>query len=175
MGVRLGQGHLRTPRRSGGRRKTLEAGDLSTSPYRCASGRVVSLRLARPRKTVGRPGLTHNGSNTMNYSVPWPASEKDFAMIACTNQGGDKCLKALDEVAGLLIGQGLRSLGSEPEIRRQRPSFLFPWDFRGSLNSAPPISRGIDATGAEACATRPSIVSFSWRSLLFENGRASVL
>lgn len=47
--------------------------------------------------------LTHGGSNTMNKSVAWLAPEKDFAVIACTNQGGAR--KALDDVAGLLIGE----------------------------------------------------------------------
>lgn len=51
--------------------------------------------------------VSHNGSNTMNYSVAWLAPEKDFAMIACTNQGSEDCRKALDDVAGLLIGEGL--------------------------------------------------------------------
>ena len=49
--------------------------------------------------------LSHNGSNTMNHSVAWLAPEKDFAVLACTNQGGEDSAKALDEVVGMLIGE----------------------------------------------------------------------
>jgi len=49
--------------------------------------------------------LNHNGSNTMNYSVAWLAPEKDFALLACTNQGSEDCRKALDDVVGMLIGE----------------------------------------------------------------------
>ncbi len=47
--------------------------------------------------------ITHNGTNTMNYSVTWLAPEKGFAMLACTNSGVDKAPKALDEVIGLMM------------------------------------------------------------------------
>ncbi|MFO1485109.1 MAG: serine hydrolase domain-containing protein [Verrucomicrobiaceae bacterium] len=50
--------------------------------------------------------ITHNGSNTMNYCVAWLSPEKGFAMIACTNQGGDIPPKALDETVGLLMQSG---------------------------------------------------------------------
>lgn len=58
--------------------------------------------LALDRKWGGRV-LNHHGSNTMNYSVAWLAPEKDFALLACTNQGGDVCREALDEVVGMLL------------------------------------------------------------------------
>ena len=47
--------------------------------------------------------LTHNGSNTMWYCVAWLAPKKDFAVLACTNQGGGAAQKACDDVAGALI------------------------------------------------------------------------
>lgn len=47
--------------------------------------------------------IAHSGSNTMNHCVAWLAPEKGFAMLACTNQGGEKPPKALDEVIGLLM------------------------------------------------------------------------
>lgn len=47
--------------------------------------------------------LTHSGSNTMNKSVTWLAPKKDFAVLVCTNQGGDDTAKACDEAAGALI------------------------------------------------------------------------
>jgi len=54
-------------------------------------------------RSWGGQVLNHNGSNTMNCSVAWLAPEKDFAVLACTNQGGDDCQKALDDVVGVLI------------------------------------------------------------------------
>lgn len=47
--------------------------------------------------------LSHAGSNTMNYSVIWMAPLRDFAILLCTNQGGDTAAKALDAAAGALI------------------------------------------------------------------------
>lgn len=47
--------------------------------------------------------LMHNGSNTMNFSVTWLAPKKDFAVLICTNQGGDDAAKVCDESAGTLI------------------------------------------------------------------------
>jgi len=44
---------------------------------------------------VGRV-LTHAGSNTTYFSVVWLAPERDFAILACTNQGGDAAAKHLD-------------------------------------------------------------------------------
>ena len=47
--------------------------------------------------------LTHSGSNTMWFAVAWLAPKKDFAVIACCNQGGEAAQKACDDVAGALI------------------------------------------------------------------------
>ena len=47
--------------------------------------------------------LTHNGSNTMNYSVAWVAPKRGFAVLVCVNQGGDVAAKACDEAASALI------------------------------------------------------------------------
>ena len=47
--------------------------------------------------------LTHAGSNTLNYCVVWMAPRVDFAVLVCTNQGGDRAAKATDEVASALI------------------------------------------------------------------------
>jgi len=65
------------------------------------------------RKWGGGKVLTHNGSNTMNYSVAWVAPKRGFAVLVCTNQGGDEAAKACDEAASALIRvvetSGLRS------------------------------------------------------------------
>jgi CubicO group peptidase (beta-lactamase class C family) len=47
--------------------------------------------------------LNHNGSNTMNYAVAWVAPKRDFAVLVCTNQGGDSAVKGTDEAAAALI------------------------------------------------------------------------
>lgn len=45
----------------------------------------------------------HNGSNTLWFAVVWIAPERNFALLACTNVGGDRAEKALDDaVSGLL-------------------------------------------------------------------------
>jgi CubicO group peptidase (beta-lactamase class C family) len=55
------------------------------------------------RGWAGGEVLTHSGSNTMWYCVAWLAPKKDFAVLACTNQGGSAATAACDEVASLLI------------------------------------------------------------------------
>jgi len=57
---------------------------------------------------VNRPwadglALSHNGSNTMNYSVCWLAPAKKFGVLVCCNQGGEKVPKACDDAASALI------------------------------------------------------------------------
>jgi len=48
--------------------------------------------------------LMHNGSNTMWFCVAWLAPDKGFAVLAATNQGGDKAEKACDQASAALIG-----------------------------------------------------------------------
>lgn len=55
------------------------------------------------RKWGGGKVLTHNGSNTMNYSVAWVAPKRGFAVLVCVNQGGNEAAKACDEAASALI------------------------------------------------------------------------
>jgi CubicO group peptidase (beta-lactamase class C family) len=65
------------------------------------------------RKWGGGKVLTHNGSNTMNYSVAWVAPKRGFAVLICTNQGGSEAAKACDEAVGALIRvAGTSGLGS---------------------------------------------------------------
>lgn len=47
--------------------------------------------------------LSHAGSNTMFYTVIWLAPKKDFAMVVCTNAGGDDATQGTDAAAGALI------------------------------------------------------------------------
>jgi CubicO group peptidase (beta-lactamase class C family) len=54
--------------------------------------------------------LTHAGSNTMFFAVMWIAPQKDFAVVVCTNAGGEVAEKAVDGVAATLIGEFLPSI-----------------------------------------------------------------
>jgi CubicO group peptidase (beta-lactamase class C family) len=59
--------------------------------------------LVTERPWGGGTVLTHAGSNTMNYAVVWMAPRRDFAILVCTNQGGDSAAKACDEASAALI------------------------------------------------------------------------
>ena len=52
--------------------------------------------------------LNHSGSNTMWYCVVWMAPDKDFAVLICTNQGGDKGATACDDAASEMIAAYLK-------------------------------------------------------------------
>jgi CubicO group peptidase (beta-lactamase class C family) len=47
--------------------------------------------------------LVHSGSNTLWYCMVWIAPEKNFAAMACCNQGGEAAQTACDEAVGGLI------------------------------------------------------------------------
>lgn len=49
--------------------------------------------------------LNHNGTNTTNYAVMWLAPKRNFGVVICTNAGGGGVDKAVDDVAGMLIGK----------------------------------------------------------------------
>lgn len=55
--------------------------------------------------------LSHNGSNTMFFSVIWIAPEKDFAVVVVCNAGGDRAAKGCDQAASKLIHEYLLSGG----------------------------------------------------------------
>jgi CubicO group peptidase (beta-lactamase class C family) len=73
---------------------------LHTPPF---GGNYATGWLVVERPWGGGTVLTHAGSNTMNYAVVWMAPKRDFAVLVCTNQGGDAAAKACDEAAGALI------------------------------------------------------------------------
>jgi CubicO group peptidase (beta-lactamase class C family) len=47
--------------------------------------------------------LAHSGSNTTNYAIVWLAPKRNFAVLVCTNEGGEDAMKACDEAASALI------------------------------------------------------------------------
>lgn len=55
------------------------------------------------RDWAGGVALTHNGSNTMNYSVAWLAPQRGFAVLVVSNQGGQRAMRGTDEAASALI------------------------------------------------------------------------
>jgi len=55
------------------------------------------------RDWAGGKALTHAGSNGMNYCVVWVAPEKNFAVLAATNRGGDGAPEGLDRVCSETI------------------------------------------------------------------------
>jgi CubicO group peptidase (beta-lactamase class C family) len=63
------------------------------------------------REWAGGTALTHSGSNTMNFATVWIAPARDFAVLACTNQGGDVAQAACDAAAAALIQHHAASAG----------------------------------------------------------------
>lgn len=55
------------------------------------------------RAWAGGRVLTHSGSNTHWYCVAWLAPDRDFAVLATCNRGGDPARAACDALAGALI------------------------------------------------------------------------
>jgi CubicO group peptidase (beta-lactamase class C family) len=52
---------------------------------------------------AGGPVLAHTGSNTMNFCMVQMAPQRDYAVLAVTNQGGDQAQKAVLEATVALI------------------------------------------------------------------------
>ncbi|MBI5394879.1 MAG: beta-lactamase family protein [Verrucomicrobia bacterium] len=55
------------------------------------------------RGWAGGEALTHNGSNTMFYTVMWLAPRKQFAILIATNIGGKGVPEGCDRVAAALV------------------------------------------------------------------------
>lgn len=70
----------------------------SASPGSYAAGWGVDTR-----PWAGGRVLTHNGSNNLWFCVVWIAPEKNFAVMAATNQGGGAMDTACDEAVQALI------------------------------------------------------------------------
>ena len=84
-----------------------EEGLLPASPYASLKtppfGGSYALGWNVCERSWGGRVLTHSGTNTMNYSVVWVAPEKDFAVLAATNRGGDRAAEGLDKVCARMI------------------------------------------------------------------------
>lgn len=92
--------HLRGLRNEPAHLKNASYEKLSTPAFggEYALGWVVTRR-----DWGGGDVLAHNGSNTMNFATVWVAPRRDFAVLVCSNQGGDVAGKATDAAAAALI------------------------------------------------------------------------
>jgi CubicO group peptidase (beta-lactamase class C family) len=75
---------------------------LHTSPDGPDSGYAMGWGVTK--RPWGGNLLVHSGSNNLWYCVVWIAPEKNFAAMACCNQGGANGEKACDDAVGALIG-----------------------------------------------------------------------
>ena len=73
---------------------------LSTPPF---GGQYALGWIVAQRDWAGGLVLNHNGSNTMNYASVWIAPKRDFAILACTNQGGEVGQAACDAAVTAVI------------------------------------------------------------------------
>ena len=55
------------------------------------------------RSWGGGKVLNHCGDNTMNFANVWVAPQKNFAVLVCANQSGNKAFAATDEAVGALM------------------------------------------------------------------------
>jgi CubicO group peptidase (beta-lactamase class C family) len=55
------------------------------------------------RSWGGGKVFNHGGDNTMNFANVWVAPKKDFAILVCVNQSGDRAFQASDQAVGALI------------------------------------------------------------------------
>ena len=78
------------------------AGDVAEDKFGYACGWM------RPnRDWAGGRTLHHAGSNLLNYCVVWLSPQKDFGVLAATNQGGKKAEAAVNEACTALIDEFL--------------------------------------------------------------------
>lgn len=61
--------------------------------------------LVTKRDWAAGKALHHSGTNNMNYAVVWVSPKKKFAVMAATNQGGDKAFKACDKAVSEMINK----------------------------------------------------------------------
>jgi CubicO group peptidase (beta-lactamase class C family) len=59
--------------------------------------------IAVERSWGGGRVYNHGGDNTMNFANVWMAPQRDFAILVCVNQGGQKAFEATDAAVGALL------------------------------------------------------------------------
>ena len=73
---------------------------LQTQPF---GGEYALGWIVADRGWGGGKVLNHGGDNTMNFANVWVAPKKDFAILVCINQGGDKAFEASDAAVVALM------------------------------------------------------------------------
>lgn len=76
--------------------------DFIQKPHPEGTGYGLGWGIARRPWANGKV-LTHTGSNTMNFAVCWLAVPRQFGILVCTNQAGDKAAKGADEAVAALL------------------------------------------------------------------------
>ena len=109
---------------------------LSTPPF---GGEYALGWIVTNRDWGGGEVLTHSGSNTMNFATVWIAPKRDFAVLACTNQGGESAARACDAAASALI-QYQPALASRLRDRRSEATSLADEKPEGEAKSEDPLA-----------------------------------
>jgi hypothetical protein len=73
---------------------------LQTPPF---GGDYALGWIVAQRSWAGGNALNHGGDNTMNFANVWVAPGRDFAILVCVNQSGDKAFRATDAAVGEMI------------------------------------------------------------------------
>ena len=74
---------------------------LQTQPF---GGDYALGWLVVSRSWGGGKVLNHGGDNTMNFANVWVAPKKDFAILVCVNQSGNKAFIATDAAVVAMMG-----------------------------------------------------------------------
>jgi CubicO group peptidase (beta-lactamase class C family) len=93
---------------------------LQTQPF---GGDYALGWLVVSRPWGGGKVLNHVGDNTMNHANVWVAPRKDFAILVCVNQSGDKAFAGSDEAVSALV----------QFIQRQPPAALPPAEVKSAF------------------------------------------
>jgi CubicO group peptidase (beta-lactamase class C family) len=70
--------------------------------------------LVMERPWAGGVALHHAGDNTMNHANVWLAPQRDFAILVCANQGGERAARACDEAVAALVQWRAHTSASPP-------------------------------------------------------------
>jgi CubicO group peptidase (beta-lactamase class C family) len=73
---------------------------LQTPPF---GGDYALGWLVVQRSWAGGKALNHGGDNTMNFANVWVAPARNFAILVCVNQSGNKAFQATDAAVGAMI------------------------------------------------------------------------
>ncbi|MGA2247114.1 MAG: serine hydrolase domain-containing protein [Verrucomicrobiota bacterium] len=98
--ARFVQDQLRGARGEPGLLKPESYHRLQTQPF---GGDYALGWMVASRAWAGGKVLNHGGDNMMNCANIWVTPQKDFAILICVNQSGDKAFEASDEVVGAMI------------------------------------------------------------------------